>query len=79
MYTQRLLKGAAAGLATSPLAFAGAASGQAACTADAIASPDLFGAEILDLAVAERHNQTMLSDDGAFPANLTVSYCGVNV
>lgn len=79
MYKPHLLAGSTIGLAISPLALADTTHGQAACTADAIARPDLFGAEILDLKVAERHNQTILSDDDAFPANVTVSYCGVNV
>lgn len=79
MYMQDVLLSATAGLAVSPLASAGLTRRQAACTAAAITRPNLFGAEILDLSVAEHHNQTVLSGFGGFPANLTVSYCGVNV
>lgn len=80
MYTQNVLFSATAGLAVSPLlASADLTRRQAACTAAAIPRPTLFGAEILDLSAGEFHNQTILSGFGGFPANLTVSYCGVNV
>jgi hypothetical protein len=67
------------GLVASPLASATSIRRQVACTAAAIPHPTLFGAEILDVSVAEYRNQTTLSGFGGFPANLTVSYCGVNV
>jgi hypothetical protein len=67
------------GLAASPLASATSVSRQVACTAAAIPDPTLFGAEILEVSVAEYRDQTILSGFGGFPSNLTVSYCGVNV
>ena len=67
------------GLAASPFAAGISSKQQVACTTAAIPRPELSGAEILDLTVAEHHNQTVLSSFGGFPANLTVSYCGVNV
>ena len=76
MYSQKVLLGATLAV---PLASAASHSGQVACTSAAIAHPTLLGAEILDISVAEYHNQTTLSSFGGFPANLTVSYCGVNV
>lgn len=76
MYAQKTL---VCGLATSSLAAAASSKRQVACTAAAISRPVLSGAEILDLSVAEHHNQTTLSSFGGFPANSTVSYCGVNV
>lgn len=79
MHLQNILLGATAGLAVSPLASGGSTRGQAACTSAAIPHPDVFGVEILDLSVAEHRNETTLSSVGSFPANLTVSYCGVNV
>lgn len=79
MYAQNALLGATAGLAVSPWVSATSLKRQVACTAAAIPRPELFGAEITDIAVAEYRNQTVLSGFGGFPANLTVSYCGVNV
>jgi hypothetical protein len=79
MYLQNILLGATAGLAVSPRVSAGSTDGQAACTSAAIPHPKVFGVEILDLSVAEHRNETTLSGFGSFPANLTVSYCGVNV
>ena len=79
MYTQNALTGVTIGLATSPLVSAYAIKRHVACTSAAIPRPTLFGAEILDVSVAEYRNQTILSGFGGFPANLTVSYCGVNV
>jgi len=79
MHVQHALLSATVGLAASPLASAASYEGQVACTSAAIPHPALFGTEILDISVAEFHNQTVLSSFGGFPANLTVSYCGVNV
>jgi hypothetical protein len=79
MYVQHVLLSATVGLAASPLASAASHKRQVACTSAAIPHPTLFGAEILDLSVAEVRNQTVLSSFGGFPANLTVSYCGVNM
>lgn len=79
MYFQKTISGAIAGLTLTPWVAAGSERGQAACTSDAIPHPNVFGAEILKITAAEYQNQTILSDDAAFPANLTVSYCGVNV
>jgi hypothetical protein len=79
MHVQHALLSATLGLAASPLASAASHERQVACTSAAIPHPTLFGAEILDISVAEFHNQTVLSSFGGFPANLTVSYCGVNV
>jgi hypothetical protein len=79
MYTQKVLLGATVGLVASPLASAESQKRQVACTSAAIPHPTLFGAEILDVSVAEYRDQTILSSFGGFPANLTVSYCGVNV
>jgi len=79
MYLQKLLLSATAGLAVSPWVYGSSTKGQAACTSAAIPRPNVFGLEILDLSVAEHRNETTLSDVGSFPANLTVSYCGVNV
>lgn len=76
MHAQKHL---ACGLAVSPVAAGISSKRQVACTAAAIPRPELSGAELLDLTVAEHHNQTVLSSFGGFPANLTVSYCGVNV
>lgn len=76
MYAQKTV---VCGLAASSLAAGASSERQAACTAAAISRPELSGAEILDLSVAEYHNQTTLSSFGGFLANLTVSYCGVNV
>jgi hypothetical protein len=67
------------GMAASPLASATSPRRQVACTAAAIPHPTLFGAEILDVSVAGYRDQIILSGFGGFPANLTVSYCGVNV
>ena len=78
MYVQHALLSAAVGLAASPLASAASHKRQVACTSAAIPHPTLLGAEILDISVAEVRNQTVLSTFGGFPANLTVSYCGVN-
>jgi len=79
MYLQHALLSATLGLAASPLASAASHKRQVACTSAAIPHPKLFGAEILDISVAEFRDQTVLSSFGGFPANLTVSYCGVNV
>ncbi|KAM0719545.1 hypothetical protein Q7P37_003675 [Cladosporium fusiforme] len=79
MYMQHTLTSAIAGLAVSPWVSAGSAREKSACTAAAIPHPNVFGAEILNISASEHHNQTILSDDPAFPTNLTVSYCGVNV
>lgn len=67
------------GLAASPLALGLSSKQQVACTTAAIPRPVLSGAEILDISAVEYHNQTVLSSFGSFPANLTVSYCGVNM
>jgi hypothetical protein len=79
MYVQKALLGATVGLVASPLASATSHKRQVACTSAAIPRPVLFGAEIIDISVAEYQNQTIASGFGGFPANLTVSYCGVNV
>lgn len=78
MYLQNILLGGTAGLAVLPWISAGSTKGQAACTTAAFPRPDLFGLEILDLSVEEYRNQTVLALT-APPANLTISYCGVNV
>lgn len=79
MYIQKVLLGTTVGLVASPLASAASHKRQVACTSTAIPHPTLFGAKILDVSVAEYRDQTILSGFGGFPANLTVSYCGVNV
>lgn len=79
MYLQKALAIMAVGLAASPLASATSAEKRVACTAAAIPRPKLFGAEILNLTVAEHHNQTVLSIFPGLPTPMTVSYCGVNV
>jgi hypothetical protein len=79
MHAQHALLSATMGLAASPLASAASHKRQVACTSAAIPHPKIFGAEIVDIKVNESHNQTALSSFGGFPANLTVSYCGVNV
>ena len=79
MHLQHALLSTTIGLAVSPLASAASHKRQVACTSAAIPHPTLFGAEILDISVAEFRDQTVLSSFGVFPANLTVSYCGINV
>ena len=79
MYFQNILLGATAGLAVSPRVYGGSTNGQVACTSAAIPHPKVLGVEILDVSIAEHRNETTLSGFGSFPAELTVSYCGVNV
>lgn len=79
MVRKHALISAIVGLSTSTGVAARSYNGQVACTAAAISQPYLFGAEIQSLTVEEVRNRTVSSNDNAFPSNLTVSYCGVNI